>query len=117
MGKPPLPASRHVLDHDPVWLLIANDSRHVAPEARARTLQAKSRAPDPGDTEIGAGEASAENVAGGHFGGVAGSHVVPPGGVGPVSLELGSGELVRLDLVDGAAESGLFEAQFETADS
>ena len=116
-GKPLVLAVRHVLDHDPLWSLSFNDSRHVRPQARARTLQASSCAGNPSDRDVLAWGPSDDDVDGREAPWVNGGDVVPSGDVRPVPSELLAAEGVDLDLIGDLPDAGPFESTFETSDS
>jgi hypothetical protein len=117
IGKPLRPASRHVLDHDPLRSLSCNDSRHVSPEARASTAQATSLGVDGSDADVLAGKPAADDVNFGELLWLDVTDVAELRDTWPVVAELLSAELVQFDLVDGAADARALETELKPSDA
>jgi hypothetical protein len=110
----PSPLERgDVLDDDPDGSQLTDEAEVFEPEAGARTVESGSL---PGVGQILAGEAAAQDVDGLEDGGINGSDIGVPPGLGPMPLEHRKGERVDLDLPDHVTHAGELEAGLETPD-
>lgn len=110
----PSPLERgDVLDDDPDGPHVTDESEVLEPEAGAGTMEPCSL---PGVGQILAGEAAAQDVDGLEDGGVDGSDIVVPPGLGPVPLEHREGERIDLDLPGHMTHAGELESGLEPPD-
>ncbi len=107
-------AAPDVLDDDPARTALCNDASELIPEAALSTSEAS---PSARAADVGAWEASADQIHGNESCRADAAHVFIPLHLGPVLGEHAAAERVDLDLEHGRAKPRPLEATLEAADA
>lgn len=111
---PPSGAAADVLDDDPLWAQLSDDTSELIPQARAAASKARAWARR---ADVLARKPPANEVDGGEIVGADVADVDEPVGVGPQGGEEFAAGGVALDLPDGVPEACPFEAELKPADA